>query len=97
MINQTNVDVIALSQTWLKNDKHLEYIRLPGYEFAYRNRDEKRGWGVGIYIRDTLEFKVSDDMSNLDESTEHLIGWDSKEKEKLCMSYRCIVPTKFWK
>ena len=43
MINQTNVDVIALSQTWLKNDKHLEYIRLPGYEFAYRNRDEKRG------------------------------------------------------
>ena len=43
MINQTNVDVIALSQTWLKNDKHLEYIRLPGYEFAYQNRDEKRG------------------------------------------------------
>ena len=62
MINQTNVDVIALSQTWLKNDKHLEYIRLPGYELAYQNRDEKRGWGVGIYIRDTLEFKVSDDV-----------------------------------
>ena len=62
MINQTNVDVIALSQTWLKNDKHLEYIRLPGYESAYQNRDEKRGWGVGIYIRDTLEFKVSDDV-----------------------------------
>ena len=52
MINQTNYDVIALSETWLKNDKHLlEYVRLPGYEFAYRNRDEKRGGGVGIYIK----------------------------------------------
>ena len=53
MINQTNFDVIALSETWLKNDKHvLEYVRLPGFEFAYRIRDEKIGGGVGIYIRD---------------------------------------------
>ena len=38
MINQTRFDVIAISETWLKNDKHLlEYVRLPGYEFAYRN------------------------------------------------------------
>ena len=35
MINQTNFDVITLSETWLKNDKHLlEDVRLPGYEFA---------------------------------------------------------------
>ena len=53
MINQTNFDVIALSETWLKNDKHvLEYVRLPGFEFTYRIRDEKSGGGVGIYIRD---------------------------------------------
>ena len=36
MINHTKFDVIILSETWLKNDKHLvEYVRLPGYEFAY--------------------------------------------------------------
>ena len=53
MINQTNFDVIALSETWLKNDKHLlKYVRPPGYEFANRNRDKKRSGGVGIYIRD---------------------------------------------
>ena len=57
MINQTNFDVITLSETWLKNDKHLlEYVRLPGYEFAYQNRgDVKPGRAVGIYIRDTIE------------------------------------------
>ena len=38
MINQTKFYVITLSETWLKNDKHLlGYVRLPGYEFAYRN------------------------------------------------------------
>ena len=59
MINQTKFDVITLSEMWLKNDKHLlEYVRLSGYEFAYRNRDEKRGGGAGIFIRVTIEFKV---------------------------------------
>ena len=38
MINQTKFDVISLSDTWLKKDKHLlEYVRLPGYVLAYRN------------------------------------------------------------
>ena len=33
MINQTNFDVVTLSETWLKNDKYLiEYVRLSGYE-----------------------------------------------------------------
>ena len=68
MINQTNFDVIALSEKWLKNDKHLlECVRLPGYEFAYRNRNKKRGGGVGIYIKDTIEFKLRNDISKLDE------------------------------
>ena len=50
MINQTNLDVITLSEMRLKNDKHLlEYVGLPGYEFAYQNRDEKRGGDVEIY------------------------------------------------
>ena len=91
MINQTKFDVITLSETWLKNDKHLlEYVRLPGYEFAYWNRDEKCGGGVGIYVRDTIEFKVRSDTSKLDDLIEHL--W-----VKFYMSYRRVLPTKFWK
>ena len=88
MINQTKFDVITLSETWLKNDKHLlEYVRLPGYEFAYRNRDERRGGGVGIYIRDTIEFKVRSDISKLDDSIEHL--WlEIQGKKKLSASYQ---------
>ena len=45
MINQKNFDVITVSETYL-----LEYVRLPGYEFAYRNREEKRGGSVRVYL-----------------------------------------------
>ena len=87
MINQTKFDVITLSETWLKNDKHLlEYVRLPGYELAYRNRDEKRGGGVGIYIRDMIEFKVRSDISKLDDSIEHLwVEIQGKKKNSACL------------
>ena len=55
MVNESKFDIIPLSETWLKNDKHLlEYVNLPGYKFSYRNRDEKRGGGVGVYIKDCI-------------------------------------------
>ena len=87
MINQTNFDVITLSETWLKNDKHLlEYVRLPVYEFAYRNRDKKRGGGKGIYVRDTMKFKVYNDIWKLDESIEHLwVGIQGRKKNSACL------------
>ena len=51
MVNESKFAIIALPKTWLKNDKHLlEYVSLPSYKFSYRNRDEKRGGGVGVYI-----------------------------------------------
>ena len=55
LVNESKFDIITLSETRLKNDKHLlEYVSLPGYKFSYRNRDEKRGDGVGVYIKDCI-------------------------------------------
>ena len=72
---------------WLKNDKYLlEYVRLSGYEFSYWNRDEKRGGGKGIYIRDTTKFKVRSDISKLDDSIEHLwVEIQEKKKNSTCL------------
>ena len=59
MVNESKFDSITLSKTWLKNDKHLsEYVNLPGYKFSYRNRDEKRGGGVGVHIKDCITCKL---------------------------------------
>ena len=81
------VDVITLSETWLKNDKHLlEYVTLPCYEFAYRNRDEKSGGGIRIYIRDTTEFKVGSNISKLDDSIECLwVEIHGRKKNSACL------------
>ena len=52
MVNESKFSIITLSDTWLKNDKHLlEYVSLPAYKFSYRNRDEKRGGGAGVHIK----------------------------------------------
>ena len=73
MVNKLKLDIITLSETWLKNDKHLlEYVNLPGYKFSYRNRDEKRGGGVGVYIKDCITYKIRNDIIGLDNSLEHL-------------------------
>ena len=49
-----------------------EIYHVVGYEFAYRNQDEKCGGGVRIYITDTIKFKVRNDVTKLDESIENL-------------------------
>ena len=73
MVNELKFDIITLSETWLKNDKHLlEYANTPGYKFSYRNRDEKKGGGVGVYIKDCITYKTRNDIISLDNSPEHL-------------------------
>ena len=87
MINQRNSDVVTLSKMWLKNDNHLlEYVRLPGYEFAYQDRDQKRGGSIGIYIRDTIEFRVHNDILKLDVSIERLwVKIQERKKNSACL------------
>ena len=40
MVNESKFDIITLSETWSKKDKHLlEYVNLPGYKFSYKSRN----------------------------------------------------------
>ena len=42
MVHKTKFN-ITLSEMWLKDKKHLlGYGNLPGYNFSYRNRNEKK-------------------------------------------------------
>ena len=54
MLHHHPFDIITLSETWLRNDTNLlQYVQIPGYSFCYKNRDERREGGVGIYIKET--------------------------------------------
>ena len=73
MLQEHLFDILTLSEMWLKDDVNLlNYVQIPGYKFSYRNRNEKRGEGVGLYIKDSIEYKVRHGLNKIDESIEHL-------------------------
>ena len=53
MINENQFHVVTLSETWLRDNKHLlGYVKIPGYNFVYKNTEQKRGGGVGGYLKE---------------------------------------------
>ena len=73
LIHQYPFDVITLSETWLKDNQHvLDYVRISGYSIEYRNRKDRSGGGVGIYLRDNINSKVRSDIINLEPDFEHI-------------------------
>ena len=44
MMNKYKFDIVALSETWLKNNKtQLEYVQINGYKSELKNRESKSG------------------------------------------------------
>lgn len=59
---QVKMDVILLCETFI-NDYNAALFNLPGYNLIYKNRKHMVKGGVAIYIRDTIQFKIRDDLS----------------------------------
>ena len=73
MMNKYKFDIVALSETWLKNNKtQLEYVQIDGYKSEFKNRESKSGGGVGFYIKEHMNFNVRHDLGKIDESIEIL-------------------------
>lgn len=72
-VKQFPMDVITLSETWLKNNPALlEYVSVPGYSAVFRNRESIKGGGGGAYIHESIQFKRRCDIENLHPDLEHL-------------------------
>ena len=80
MVNTYNFDVICVTETWMKDSvAQKDYIQIPGYNPVMRpreekrpNDEEKRGGGVGIYLKENISFKERRDLSKIDPSLETL-------------------------
>ena len=62
--------IIGISETWLSYSDH--NVHIPGYEFLHNPRVSRSGGGVGLYLADSLNFKVRRDVNFSDEWTESL-------------------------
>lgn len=73
IVNKYPLDIITLSETWLKDNKdRLEYVSFPCFSKDFRNRDNIKGGGVGAYIRDNIKYKRRKDIENTQPDMEHL-------------------------
>ncbi len=72
-VNKYPLDIITLSETWLKdNAALLDYVTVPGYASVFRNRESIRGGGVGAYIHELIKFNRRKDIEDLQPDLEHL-------------------------
>ena len=65
---RNGADIITLSETWLNKDIDDNEIELPGYSITRRDRSERTGGGVMIYIRENLVFNERNDLHNSNEA-----------------------------
>ena len=49
--------VIGISETWLNNSND-DIFNIPGYKFISNNRRHKHGGGVGLFIKEDLNFLI---------------------------------------
>ena len=62
-----------ISETWPRDNKYiLDYVKISSYHFVYKNREQKRGGGVGSYLKEELDFKIREVFNRLDTSIEQL-------------------------
>ena len=60
-------DVIGVTETWEQPNSFGQYKCLPGYTFVSNGRINHRGGGVGMYVKNSLNFYVCNDQSVMDE------------------------------
>ena len=59
-------DFILLCETFL-HDGNTHLFGLPGYNFIYKNRINMRRGGVCMYIKDSIQFNLRDDLATFEE------------------------------
>ena len=57
-------DIISLSEARLTNNQHqLDYVNIASCKSIFKYRKDKKGGGVGFYIKDNVSFKTCNDLT----------------------------------
>lgn len=64
IIKSNNFDVFCLSETWLHDKIENEIIEIDGYMLFRKDRTNKRGGGVAIYVRNDFQVKPQVNLNN---------------------------------
>ena len=53
-------DIIVLTETWAK-DESQTLCHIPGYNAAHNHRENRKGGGVSIFVKESINFSVTED------------------------------------
>jgi sarcosine oxidase/L-pipecolate oxidase len=74
--SNVHVDILALQETWRL--PYPEIVKIPGYHFTHKQRSTNRGGGVGFYIRNSISFKLHEDLSHFTDNVFESITIEAK-------------------
>ena len=74
--------VIAINETHLRDNDPGPHCDLPGYDFVSNCRTVRKGGGVGIFVADSLNYAVRNDLTVMDEGIFESLFIEIKGVEK---------------
>jgi hypothetical protein len=70
LLSNKIVDIVAVSETWLKSKNSDKFCSVNGYNIARNDREGKGGGGVALFVKHPLQFKVVASSPNLFDPTQ---------------------------
>ena len=70
---QHSFPILAVTETWI-NENSVDRYCIDGYQHESRYRNERKGGGVSLFIRQNLSYITLNDVSICNESIESLFG-----------------------
>ena len=81
-----------LSETHLSEKSFLSRYELNGYNLLYRNREQGKGGGVAIFIKNNINFKRSHDLEKtLSESLSYYDAISRSKRSHEMIDVKCDV------
>ncbi|XP_051919919.1 uncharacterized protein LOC127599747 [Hippocampus zosterae] len=84
--------IIAISETWLDEDKTTE-MEIEGYEMFATNREKKKGGGVAIYVDKALKCSKIERLTNTIENLMECLTIEIHNKKASNIIISCIYRT----
>jgi exonuclease III len=91
LISSLNMDILCVSETWLNENILDEDIRVDGFKIIRKDRPNRKGGGVAIYIKESIIYKERHDLSSLNDIENiwiEIVTPSSRENVLLSCCYR---------
>ena len=76
-------DILAITETWGNEEKGMDF-KMEGYKFIYKNRKNRTGGGVALYVNEKLTHKIIETPTPDEDQIECLTievnieGWETE-------------------